>query len=334
VHLKIVTKTDWPSFKNVAEGVRDALQGTCTCSVSDWNDVTPGGQILFIGTLDNETLNFLSHVLRESDVVFYATTEGVSRLAGSSRRIAKSLKVVAVSDFVKQMIEQLGISVVGVVHHGIDMRRADIDSQFKADMPKAGCRTVFLTVSANHRRKGLDQLLNAFRIVEEHDPESFLILHSEPQGYYDLEGLIQSLGIERIWSTNLFGQTTQTQLNALYEACTSYVQSSHSEGFGLPVLEAFRFDKPSIAVDAPPFNEIVEQGRNGILIPSQGVTWFDFQDSISFKLHLYTAEDLAEAMGVIASDHKLLERMRGNIRDEKWSWDSQRLYPALLQYFN
>jgi glycosyltransferase involved in cell wall biosynthesis len=225
--------------------------------------------------------------------------------------------------------------VVGVVHHGIDMRRSEIDSQFKAHMPrKSSLRTVFLTVSANHPRKGLDQLLNAFQMVEERDPESFLILHSEQEGYYDLEGLIRTLGIEQIWSTNLFGQTTQTQLNTLYEMCTSYVQPSHSEGFGLPVLEAFRFDKPSIAVDVPPFNEIIENGRNGILIPFQGGAWFDYQDSISFKLHLYAAEHLAEAMSTVASDRKLMARMQRNIRSEKWSWDSQKLYPALLEYFS
>lgn len=334
MHLKIVTKTDWPSFKNIAEDVRDALRGLCTCSIDDWNEAKPGGRILLIGTLDNETLTFLSRVLRESDVVLYATTEGLSRLDASSRDTAKHLKVVAVSDFSKGMIEQLGISVVGVVHHGIDMRHADIDSRFNTHVPKADRRTVFLTVSANHPRKGLEHLLSAFRIVEERDPEAFLILHSQREGYYDVEGLIRSLNIEQIWSTNLFGQITQTQLNTLYQLCTSYVQPSHSEGFGLPVLEAFRFDKPSIAVDGPPFNEIIEHERNGILVPLQGVRWLNYQDSISFKLNLYAPEQLAGAMSAIAANRKLLARMRRNISHEKWSWDSHRLYPALLQYFN
>jgi glycosyltransferase involved in cell wall biosynthesis len=334
VHLKIITKTDWPSFKNVAAGIRDALEGVCTCTVSNWNKVKPGGRILFVGTFDNQTLKFLSSLLRESDVVLYATTEGLSHLNASSRGIAERLKVVAVSGFVKQMIEQLGIPVAGVVHHGIDMRRTNIDLQFKMHMPKADGHTVFLTVSANHPRKGLDQLLKAFRAIEEHDPEAFLILHSQREGYYDLERLVRSLNIERILLTNSFGRTTQNQLNTLYESCTSYVQPSHSEGFGLPVLEAFRFAKPTIAVDAPPFNEVIENGRNGILVPVQGVKWFNYRDSISFKLNLYEAEGLARAMSTIVSNRKLLTDMRRNIRNEKWSWDSQKLYPALLQYFS
>lgn len=49
------------------------------CTILDCNKVSPNGKILFVGTLNKQSLRFLG-TLRESDVVFYATTEGVSRL--------------------------------------------------------------------------------------------------------------------------------------------------------------------------------------------------------------------------------------------------------------
>ncbi len=335
MRLKIVTKTDWPSFWNVAIDIGRALRDRCTCTINDWGEAKPGGNILFIGTIDDQTLTYLDSLLPGSNIVLYATTEGLTHLNGSSLAVAERLQVVAPSHFVEQLVEQFGIPVAGVVHHGIDMQNKDVDTQLKWKFaPKVDGRTVFLTISSNHPRKGLDQLLQAFKLVEEQDPEALLILHSQRQGYFDLDSLIRALDLERVYLTNLFGKITTAQLNGLYELCASYVQPSHSEGFGLPVLEAFRFDKPSIAVDAPPFNEIIDHGENGILIPTQGYRWLNYDNSVSFRLNLYSAEDLARAMSTSVTDRILLSNMQRKIEHEKWRWDSHKLYPALLEYFN
>lgn len=335
MNLKIVTNTAWPFFRNVAFEIRSALRSRCSCTIHDWGRAKPGGKILFIGTLDNRTLEYLVPLLDRSDVVYYATTEGLSHLNNSSIDTAKHVVLVAVSDFVKRMVNGLDIRVAGVVHHGISMHNREVSAQFKKElMTKVEDRNVILTVSANHSRKGLNQLLNAYSILEEHVPDVFMILHSQRHGYFDLERLIRELEIRRIWLTGSFGEKTQRQLNALYETCTAYVQPSYSEGFGLPILEAFKFDKPVIAVDAPPFNEIIKHGENGLLVPQQGVSWFDSKNSFDFKLHTYAAEDLARAMKVAVLDQKLVTKMRSEIRSERANWDSQVLYPRLLHYFN
>jgi glycosyltransferase involved in cell wall biosynthesis len=297
--------------------------------------VKPGGKILLLGTFDKRTLEFIGRLSNGSDLVYYVTTEGLSQLDDSCIRTARQLKSVAVSEFVKRMIGELGIIVTGVVHHGINMRRRDVDVEFKKECMNRtrDCKTI-LTVSANHQRKGLDRLLQAYRILEQQVPEAFLILHSQQEGYYNLERMVATLGIRRIWLTKSFGQMTQKQLNSLYDLCAVYVQPSYSEGFGLPILEALRFDKIPIAVDAPPFNEIIKDAENGLLVPQRDVSWFNFKNSIKFKMHTYAGEDLARAMQIALLDKKLASKVKGRIKSEKMNYDSQLLYPKLLNYFD
>ena len=42
----------------------------------------------------------------------------------------------AVSNFVKQMLEEIGISVAGVVHHGLDMDNRRVGAQFHKALKK------------------------------------------------------------------------------------------------------------------------------------------------------------------------------------------------------
>ena len=334
MRVKIVARMEWPSFRNTATAIYKATRTQHTCTIHDWKSVKPGANILFIDTVGTQALKFLGKLLPESNIVFYGTTEGHSRIDNESLAIAKQLKTVAVSKFVKQMLEEVGLPVAGVLHHAIDMGDRKVDIEFyKKWKTKIKSRTVILTVSSNDPRKGLDRLLQAYKAVEEQNQNSFLIVHSEPRGYYDLKKEARSLKIERLWLTNLFGRMTAPELNALYKLCTVYVQPSLSEGFGLPILEAFRFDKPVIAVDAPPFNEIIRQEENGILIPSDGIHWFNYKNRIDFKMHTYNPEDLAQAIVRCVSDESLLERMKLKIRREKWSWDASKRYCELLDYF-
>jgi glycosyltransferase involved in cell wall biosynthesis len=334
VRLKIVTKLDWPAFVKIALQMKKALSNHCTCTIHDQTRVKPGGNILFIGTVYHQTLNFLTPFIGRSQVVFYGTTEGHSRVDETSLRVAGQIKVVAVSNFVKKMLEEIGISSVDVVHHGLDMSNRRVDTQFYQDLKrKLGNKNIILTVSANHSRKGLDNLLRAYALVEQETKDSYLILHSEPTGYYNLPKIAKKLKLKRLWLTNQFGKLNPSKLNAFYKLCDVYVQPSYSEGFGLTTLEAFRFDKPVIAADAPPFNEIVRQKENGILLPVTKIKWQNFADMVLFKLHMYEAQDLASAISELITNPDEARTMRENIRKEKHNWSIHKLYPRLLRQF-
>lgn len=346
MRIKIVTNVDWPSFRNVALDVQKALKPCFDSTILDWKEAETGGNILFIETVRKETLKLLRKFLPGSNIVFYGTTEGHSILDEESINIAGRIKVVAVSNFVKQMLEEVSIPVAGVVHHGLDMDASEVDLSFlKLVKERFGERLVALTIASNDPRKGLDRLLQACRLVEDRIPDSFQVLHSEPkkyydhmkqrflERYYDLPELVSKLGIERAWLTNRYGSMTSKEVNALYKLCHIYVLSSFSEGFGLPMLEAFRFNKPVIAVDAPPFNEVIEDGRTGKLIPYKEVQWFNYRNKVLFKMHIYEPQELGEAILSLLSNSALRENMENQIRERKHRWSIHNLYPRLLDYF-
>jgi len=334
VRVKIVTKMDWPSFLNVAIQVRKALSNHCNCTIYDRTNAKPGGNILFIGTVFHQTLNFLNRFLGQSNIVFYGTTEGHSFVDEASLKVAKQIKIVAVSNFVKQMLEEIGVPVAGVVHHGLDMDDRRVDTQFyRVLKKKLKNKKIIFTASANHSRKGLDNLLCGYHLVEQEIKNTYLILHSDPTGYYNMSKISKDLKLKHLWLTNLFGKLSPSQLNAFYNLCIVYVQPSYSEGFGLPILEAFRFNKPVIAVDAPPFNEVIEHRKSGILVPLSKITWSNFANLVLFKMHMYRAEDLAHAMMGLVTNQQLVVKMQENIQKEKHNWSVKKLYPDLLNYF-
>ena len=149
----------------------------------------------------------------------------------------------------------------------------------------------------------------------------------------DLPELVSELGIKRIWLTNRHGLLTVAEVNALYNLCNIYVLSSLSEGFGLPMLEAFRFNKPVIAVDAQPFNEVIENGRTGILIPLKEVKWFNYKNKVLFKMNVYEPQKLAEAMISLLLKPSVRENIGTHIQENKHRWSIYNLYPKLLDYF-
>ena len=128
--VKIVTKLEWPSFRNVAATLRKALKPQCLSRCYDWSTVTPGGRIISIGTINKPTLRIAERLIPKSHVVFYGTTEGISHIDPKTLQAAERLKVVAVSNFVKQMLEAIGVSVAGVLHHGIAMNDTATDATF------------------------------------------------------------------------------------------------------------------------------------------------------------------------------------------------------------
>ena len=86
------------------------------------------------------------------------------------------------------------------------------------------------------------------------------------------------------------------ELLAYYAAADCFVFPSYREGFPNTVLEAGAMGLPSIVTDINGSREIIKQGENGVIIPSQN------------------AEALFDAMINMMKDKSARERMAGNAR--------------------
>ncbi len=84
------------------------------------------------------------------------------------------------------------------------------------------------------------------------------------------------------------------------------------EGLGLPLLEGLASGLAVIATDAPPMNEFIRHGENGLLVPvaERGGR----SDGILFPEEIVDVNALAETMLTVARDAALIERLASSGR--------------------
>ena len=82
------------------------------------------------------------------------------------------------------------------------------------------------------------------------------------------------------------------------------------EGLGLPLMEGLACGLPTIATDAPPMNEFVRDGYNGLLIKvGREITR---NDNIAFPETVVDINDLVTKMKYLASNPDIVEKMKAN----------------------
>lgn len=143
--------------------------------------------------------------------------------------------------------------------------------------------------------KAYDVLLEAVAQLARRDPSMrFVIAGDDTDGLLaSLESQRDRLGIaDRVRFTG-FGRDVAAFLNGL----DVFVLPSRSEGFSLATVEAMSCGLPVVVTRSGGPDEIVEDGRNGLMVPSE------------------SASAIAEALGRLASDATLRERLGNNARD-------------------
>ena len=117
-------------------------------------------------------------------------------------------------------------------------------------------------------RKGWYEALAAFKAFHARHPESVLYLHTAlltPEGV-DIKKDIEMLGLPvgSVAYPNqyfyLMGMAQDGELNDLYNAADVFFHPSHTEGFGLPIMEAQMTGCPVIVTDASAMSEMAECG--------------------------------------------------------------------------
>jgi glycosyltransferase involved in cell wall biosynthesis len=147
------------------------------------------------------------------------------------------------------------------IHSGIDLARFEDPSQKPHERHYA---RYVLCVSACKEQKALDVLIRAFKSVHEAFPLLNLVLVGDGPLRGPLETLARSLDLnERI---EFLGYKTPAEVTKLLFGCDIFVLPSRFETFGIAILEAMACKKPVIATTAGGIPEIIENGKNGILV--------------------------------------------------------------------
>jgi glycosyltransferase involved in cell wall biosynthesis len=135
------------------------------------------------------------------------------------------------------------VELLGFPRDRICVAHPGIHPAFGADGPSRdlGGRYV-LTVATLERRKNLETLLEAMRLVKRRHPELRLALAGAP-GWQ-----APSLDAEDVLP---LGYVDDDELASLYRGATVFVYPSRFEGFGIPIVEAMACGTPVVASAHP-----------------------------------------------------------------------------------
>lgn len=182
------------------------------------------------------------------------------------RSLKRADSVMAVSRFTKKEIESTFPSearkvtvVPGATFSNSDIAQIDIPSNF------------ILAVGTLEPRKNLDKLIQAFHRLPSHLKQQYKLVIAGGTGW---RNAVQESQLD---SDIMFtGYISDSQLNFLYSKAACFVFPSLYEGFGLPVLEAFRHGTPTIVSSAASLPEVA--GKGALLIDPYDI------DDISHKI--------------------------------------------------
>jgi glycosyltransferase involved in cell wall biosynthesis len=220
--------------------------------------------------------------------------------------VLSAKKIIAVSEFTKrQLVERLGAdgNKITVIYEGVGTQIQNANNKFTNQIQilkkyNIKPKQYLLYVGTIQPRKNLERLIEAFSVLN-------LKLVIAGKWGWTFDGVKQApakFGVEdRVVFT---GYISEQEKEALLKNCLVYVQPSITEGFGLPVLEAFAAGVPVVSSNGGALAEIV--GDAGEL--------FDPMDT----------EAISHSLSLVIHSHSLQKELikRGRERVKKFSWET------------
>ncbi|MDP9282358.1 MAG: glycosyltransferase family 4 protein [Chloroflexota bacterium] len=243
--------------------------------------VRPEDTLILHFSMGNEVFDQLIKIPARRVLVYHNITppeffSGINDHAAAFARLGlRQLEQIApaielalgVSAFNRQDLDDMGFRRTAQVPILIDWKRYDTapDPAVLARWSVFGRKLLFVgRISPNKRHDDLLRMFAYYRAVI--DPEAQLLLvgsYRDHRGYYArLRELQRALGLDT--AVTFTGGVSQSELCAYYRQADTFVSLSEHEGFGVPLLEAMRFDLPVVAYDAAAIGETV--GGAGVLL--------------------------------------------------------------------
>lgn len=184
------------------------------------------------------------------------------------RAIKSADALISVSHYTRRrIIEKYGIqsSKIDAIHLATDIPQSAFSTEqldeTRSELAIPNVPVVLFVGKVEDRRKGLDQLLYAFRDVLKNQQASLLVVGSGSQT--EARRLAAQLKITK--NVLFAGKVEESVLRKCYALCTVYVCPTRLEGFGLTLLEAMAAANPVVAIKAGAIPEIMTE-QNGSLV--------------------------------------------------------------------
>lgn len=177
-------------------------------------------------------------------------------------------KFIAISHAIGEDLRQMRIDPerIQVIHSGLDTTkfksRRDPD-QLKEQLGLSPERLTYTMVARLHPVKGHRYFLTAARrLVDAGIPAQFLLI-GEGISRPEIEAQVKELGLESL----VYMPGYYSEVEDIYRLSDVLCVPSLMEGLGLVILEGMYFGVPIIASRVGGIPELIEDGKNGLLIP-------------------------------------------------------------------
>lgn len=225
---------------------------------------------------------------------------------GMARSIERSDRIIAVSKFTKWEIhEQFGIPLekISVVYNAPSLSTEIADSA--ATKQKHRIHMPYILFVGNiEPRKNIVRLLKAFEHLKQRENIPHQLVLAGGKGWRDEEILKTTSALSCREDVIFTGYISGAEKNLLYRDASLFVFPSIYEGFGIPPLEAMKWNCPVVCANAASIPEVV--GDAACLVDP------------------FSIESIAEGMGKVLFDQKYAEHLRqaGAQRAQAFSWES------------
>jgi len=207
--------------------------------------------------------------------------------------------VLALTEDMKQKMQEICDRDISVVPNGIDLERFKISSGDK----KEGDAKTIIFVGRLHPVKGVQYLIEAMAIVHQEMPDVKLVIVGDGVERAKLEVFAEKLNLN--CCIQFAGQVPQESIPRLMHQADVFVLSSLSEGLPVVLLEAMAAGLPIVATNVGGIPDIVEEGVNGYLVNAK------------------SPEEIGERVLILLQNDEIREAMSTNNREkaELYTWD-------------
>ncbi|KAA6340351.1 N N'-diacetylbacillosaminyl-diphospho-undecaprenol alpha-1 3-N-acetylgalactosaminyltransferase [termite gut metagenome] len=173
---------------------------------------------------------------------------------------------------------------------------------------------IFCFVGRLVKDKGINELVQSFMEVNEQYPQTKLLLVGPFER--ELDPLFPETEKAIQENPNIISVGFQTDVRPFLAISDIFVFPSYREGFPNVVMQAGAMDLPSIVTDINGCNEIIEEGVNGLIIPSKN------------------KEQLKEKMMLLIEDKDLRNHLKQHAREMITSrYEQKMVWDALLEEY-
>ena len=220
-------------------------------------------------------------------------------------RCAKKVdKIIMINDYEKKSFEKL---VKPRRYNNLIVIKNGVIDKYRDFAASSIHRNEFIYIGRVVKEKGVEELISAFKVVEEKYPKAKLNIYGDGD---DLENCKRKAeGSDWI---KYFGHTEQP-LSAISKN-EIFVLPSYHEGLSLALLDAAMLGKKIIATDIDGNREVVKNGQTGLLVPVRSI------------------DKLAETMTIMLDDKNRANKMSKSVRDYyKQKFDLEKIFDSKMK---